>query len=63
DLQARYDGSGSYEVAEGILTRQFDDSQSTDIKSEYYVSNDYNLILSEETSLILYEKQVEGEEQ
>ncbi|MDE6749934.1 MAG: hypothetical protein K2K21_12870 [Lachnospiraceae bacterium] len=63
DLQAQYDGRGTYEIAEGILTRQYDDGQPDDIKVEYYISNDYNLILSEETSLILYEKQVEGEEQ
>ena len=62
DLQARYDGSGTYEAAEGILTRQFDDGQHADTKAEYYIGNDYNLILSEETSLILYEKQVEGQE-
>lgn len=63
DLQNRYGGSGTYEVAEGILTRQFDDGQPTDTKVDFYISNDYNLILSEESSLILYEKQVEGEEQ
>lgn len=62
DLQTQYDGSGTYEVTEGILIREFDAGQSADTKSEYYFSNDYNLILSEETSLILYEKQVEGEE-
>lgn len=63
DLQTQYNGSGTYEVTEGIMTRQFDAGQPADTKSEYYFSNDYNLILSEETSLILYEKQVEGEEQ
>lgn len=63
DLQTRYDGSGTYEVAEGILTRQFDAGQPDDTKAEYYISNDYYLILSEDTSLILYEKRVEGEEQ
>lgn len=61
ELQTEYDGSGIYDIAEGILTRQFDAGQTADTKSEYYFSNDYNLILSEETSLILYEKQVEGE--
>lgn len=61
DLQTRYDGSGNYEVTEGILTRQFDAGQNTDTKAEYYIINDNNLILSEEASLILYEKRVEGE--
>ncbi len=61
DLQTQYDGSGTYEVTEGIMTRQFDAGQSADTKSEYYFSNDYSLILSEEASLILYEKQVEEE--
>ncbi|MDE7284663.1 MAG: hypothetical protein K2N85_13935 [Lachnospiraceae bacterium] len=63
ELQTEYDSSGTYEIAEGILTRQFDAGQPADTKSEYYFSNDCNLILSEETTLILYEKQVEGEEQ
>lgn len=63
DLQTQYDGSGAYEVTEGILIREFDAGQSADTKSEYYFSNDYSLILSEETSLTLYEKQAEGEEQ
>lgn len=62
DLQTLYNGSGTYEAAEGILTRQFDDGQHADTKAEYYISNDCNLILSEETSLILYEKQAEGQE-
>ena len=62
DLQTQYDGSGTYEVTEGILIREFDTGQSADTKSEYYFSNDYSLILSEETSLTLYEKQAEGEE-
>ncbi len=61
DLQIQYDGSGTYEVTEGILIREFDAGQFADTKSEYYFSNDYSLILSEETSLTLYEKQAEGE--
>lgn len=61
ELQTEYDGSGTYEIAEGILTRQFDADQTADTREEYYISNDYYLILSEEASLILYEKQVEGE--
>lgn len=45
-LQAEYDGSGTYETAEGILTRQFD-AGSADTKSERYIRKDLNLILLE----------------
>lgn len=48
DLQAGYDGSGTYEAAEGILTRQFDAGGSSTVKSEYYILKDSNLILSGE---------------
>lgn len=48
DLQAQYDGSGTYEAAEGILTRQFDAGGSAGEKREYYIRKDSNLILSEE---------------
>lgn len=48
DLQAEYDGSGTYEVAEDILIRQFDTGGSATVKSEHYILNDYNLILSGE---------------
>jgi len=48
DLQARYDGSGTYETAEGILTRQFDNGQSVITKTERYIRKDENLILFEE---------------
>ena len=54
ELQTEYDSSGTYEIAEGILTRQFDAGQPEDAKSEYYFSNDCNLVLSEETTLIMY---------
>ena len=49
DLQAQFDGSGTYKTAEGILTRQFDDGQEVTIKTEYYIRKDSRLILSEET--------------
>lgn len=48
DLQAQYDGSGTYKTAEGILTRQFDDGQAVTTKTEYYIRKDSRLVLSEE---------------
>lgn len=54
ELQARYDGSGTYEAAEGILTRQFDADGSAAAKEERYVRQDDVLILSEETGSVLY---------
>lgn len=48
ELQARYDGSGTYEAAEGILTRQFDSGGPVTARTEYYIRKDSNLILSEE---------------
>lgn len=52
DLQAGYDGSGTYEAAEGILTRRFDVGESVAAKAEYYIRKDSNLILSEEISSV-----------
>lgn len=46
DLQAEYGGSGTYETAEGILTRQFDNGASSAVKAEYYICADSHLILS-----------------
>lgn len=48
ELQAQYDGSGTYEVAEGILTRQFDNNGTAVIKKEPYIRQDSSLILTEE---------------
>lgn len=48
DLQAAYDGSGTYEAAENILTRQFDTDGSVITKVEHYIRKDSNLILDEE---------------
>ena len=45
DLQAQYNGSGTYEVAEGILTRRYDDGTT---KTENYVWENFSLVLSEE---------------
>lgn len=48
DLQSEYDGSGSYEAAEGILTRRFDAGEAVTAKAEYYIRKDSNLVLTEE---------------
>ena len=45
DLQAQYDGSGTYEAAEGILTWRYDNGT---IKTQNYVWEDSSLVLSEE---------------
>ncbi len=47
ELQAMYDGSGTYVIEDGILIRQFD-SGAVSTKAEYYIRKDYNLILSGE---------------
>ena len=49
DLQAQYEGSGTYKTAEGILTRQFDDGQAVTTKTENYIRKDSSLILYEES--------------
>lgn len=49
ELQAQYDGSGTYEVTDGILTRQFDAGHTVVTKAECYIRKDSMLILSEET--------------
>lgn len=48
DLQAQYDGSGTYEATEDILTRQFDIGGVFTTKIEYYIRKDFNLILFDE---------------
>ena len=48
ELQAAYDGSGTYEAADGILTRQFESGQGASTRVEYYIRQDDVLILSEE---------------
>lgn len=50
DLQAQYDGSGTYEISEDILTRQFDGGQLVRTKTERYLRKDSTLILMEETN-------------
>lgn len=48
ELQARYDGSGTYEAAEGTLTRHYEDGGSAATKEEYYIRKGSSLILSGE---------------
>lgn len=54
DLQAGYDGSGTYEIAEDILTRQFETGGDVTTKAEYYIRKESNLILSEEIDSVSY---------
>lgn len=49
ELQAQYDGSGTYEAAEGILTRQFEAGETVDTRAERYIRKDSTLILYQET--------------
>ena len=44
---AGYDGSGTYQAAEGILIRQFD-GRGAAAKVEHYIRKDASLILTEE---------------
>ena len=48
ELQAQYDGSGTYETAEGILIRQFDDDRPVATIEECYIRQDHSMVLSEE---------------
>lgn len=50
ELQAGYDGGGTYEAAEGILTRQFETGEAVITRTEYYIRKDSSLVLSEEIS-------------
>lgn len=52
DLQAQYDGSGTYETEEGILTRRFDVDGAVITREEYYIRKDSNLILAEEVNSV-----------
>ena len=70
DLQAQYDGGGTYEAAEGMLTWRYDNGT---IKTENYVWENSSLVLSEEEdsdgqgqkkpALLIFRKQeMSGEE-
>lgn len=49
ELQAAYDGSGTYEAADGILTRQFEEDGFVITKAECYIRQDSHLIFTEES--------------
>lgn len=51
ELQAQYDGSGTYEATEDILTRRYDGSKSATARKELYIRKGDSLILSEEDSV------------
>jgi len=48
ELQAEYDGSGTYETAEGILTRRFDAGGDAVTRMERYIRQELDLVLLEE---------------
>ncbi|MBD5508149.1 MAG: hypothetical protein HDR05_08920 [Lachnospiraceae bacterium] len=47
DLQAVYDGSGTYEVSGDILFRWFEEDEGTVLRTEYFIREDSYLILPE----------------
>lgn len=47
DLQAQYDGSGTYTAVEGTLTRQFDSGPLVRTRTETYLRKDTRLIVTE----------------
>ena len=69
DLQAQYDGSGTYEATEGILTRWYDNGTT---KTGNYVWENSSLVLSVEEDLdgqgqmrpatLIFRKEMSGEE-
>ena len=46
ELQAGYDGSGTYEAAEGVLNRKFEDDLPVAAKTERYILTGTGLVLS-----------------
>lgn len=48
-LQARYDGSGTYEAMDGILVRQFEGDGAMGIRQERYIRKGSDLVFVEET--------------
>ena len=69
DLQAQYDGSGTYEAAEGILTWRYENGTA---KTDNYVWEDSSLVLSGEDDsdsqgqkkpvILIFRKKMSGEE-
>lgn len=52
DLQAEYDGSGTYETVDDILTRQFEAGGDVTTKAEYYFRKESNLVLTQEVDSV-----------
>lgn len=55
ELQAQYAGSGTYEVREDILVRQFEAGGASVIKEEYYIRKGESLILLKEAGTGSYD--------
>lgn len=52
DLQAKYDGSGTYVVSDDILTRYFDSDEGVILKTQYYIRKDTDLILPRDSGSV-----------
>lgn len=48
ELQAEYEGSGTYETAEDVLTRRYEKDGIVMTRAEYYIRKDSSLVLYEE---------------
>lgn len=48
ELQAQYEGSGTYGTAEGVLTRQFEDGRPVAVRMERYIRQGSSLVLTED---------------
>ena len=69
DLQAQYDGSGTYEAAEGILTWRYDNGTA---RTDNYVWDNFSLVLAGEEdsdgqgqmqpAILIFQKEMSGEE-
>ena len=69
DLQAQYDGNGTYEAAEGILTWRYDNGTT---RTDHYVWDKFSLVLAEEEdsdgqgqkqpAILIFQKEMSGEE-
>lgn len=51
ELQARYDGSGTYQTTKDVLTRQFDNGESVITKEECYIRKGASLVLTGENDV------------
>lgn len=49
ELQAQYEGGGSYEMTEDVLTRRFEEDGTVVTRAEIYIRQDESLILMGET--------------